>query len=45
MLECTAEGNIPFYERYGFKVEEVFWLRDVEDEDHSVALWIMIRRV
>lgn len=44
-LECTQEGNIRFYESFGFRVVEEMVLTDEtsHNESATVKLWGMIR--
>lgn len=44
-LECTQQGNIAFYESFGFRVIEEVELIDEESNDESatVKYWAMIR--
>lgn len=39
-LECTAEGNVKFYEKLGFVTSKV---AELSDENGSVRLWFMVR--
>lgn len=41
ILECTAAGNVPLYEKYGFRTVEKVELRDGQD---STIMWLMVRR-
>jgi ribosomal protein S18 acetylase RimI-like enzyme len=46
VLECTRESNVPFYERYGFKVVEEVELTDEPQPQESggtVKYWVMVR--
>jgi ribosomal protein S18 acetylase RimI-like enzyme len=40
LLECTAQSNIAFYEKFGFRVVEEFQLSDATG---SVTEWVMVR--
>lgn len=44
-LECTQEGNIGFYETFGFRVVEEVELTDQDPrgENATVKYWAMIR--
>lgn len=42
-LECTNPTNVPFYERYGFKVVEEGKLEDVVDPTHVTSFYYMVR--
>lgn len=43
ILECTDEANVPFYEKYGFRVVEVTELKAVNEPDRVAREWIMVR--
>lgn len=43
ILECTDECNVPFYEKFGFRLLEVTELKDESDPDLSVKEFIMMR--
>lgn len=43
-LECTDENNVPFYEKYGFKVVKTSHLIDpMVESDEGVKLWLMAK--
>lgn len=45
-LECTRQGNIGFYESFGFRLVEEVKLSDAESqEDEKVKYWVMVRSV
>ncbi|KAJ6104530.1 Acyl-CoA N-acyltransferase [Penicillium sp. IBT 18751x] len=41
-LECTARGNVPFYEAFGFRVVEEVELID-DDDIEKLVYWVMVR--
>ncbi|KAJ5681855.1 Acyl-CoA N-acyltransferase [Penicillium maclennaniae] len=41
-LECTARGNVPFYEAFGFRVVEEVELID-DDDVEKLVYWVMVR--
>ncbi|ETS84453.1 hypothetical protein PFICI_02478 [Pestalotiopsis fici W106-1] len=42
-LECTNYKNVPFYEKYGFKMLDEGVLRDEERPSHECSLYHMVR--